>query len=450
MMQTRIALPAIFAGVVMSFVAATGYVHWEMRSIDRTALDIADASAPSIEHLAAARSDLRHLQLVLRRERERQERGERFDPTPVEESRHVVDNALEAYLGEPLVAGERSSREHVREVKNKLDVMLRDYEASDGDAEIRRQLLNVFAEVGDATTQALEIDAMRTRESALRIRELRNRAGHVALGLDVVCTVIAILGVLFIRRVSRAERDLVERRRRLQEERATELEDFAGRIAHDILSPVGAVGFALDILKRTNDPAQRERVADRGTSALGRVQRLVNGLLEFARAGGRPSAEAHANVDQTVADLVAELRPAADEKSVTLTTNVDRSLIAACNPGVLTSLVANLARNALKYLGASVDRRIEIRALERGSFVHVEVEDTGPGLAPELQERVFEPYVRGAEDQPGVGLGLATVKRLAEAHGGCVGVKSRPGAGATFWFEVPRAGAAISERRLTA
>jgi signal transduction histidine kinase len=70
----------------------------------------------------------------------------------------------------------------------------------------------------------------------------------------------------------------------------------------------------------------------------------------------------------------------------------------------------------------------------------VEVEDTGPGLEPAEEAVVFEPLVRAARpDVPGIGLGLATVRRLATAHRGSTGVRSRPGEGSLFWFELPKA-----------
>jgi signal transduction histidine kinase len=71
--------------------------------------------------------------------------------------------------------------------------------------------------------------------------------------------------------------------------------------------------------------------------------------------------------------------------------------------------------------------------------VRIEVEDTGPGLAPGFEERAFEPYVQATHRKKtsGIGLGLATVKRMTQAHAGRVGVVSRPGVGCTFWVELP-------------
>lgn len=438
------ALPAIFTGVVVCFVAATAFVHWEMSSIDAAASEIADDSAPGIEQLAIARTDLRHLQQVLRRERERRDAGEAFDLNAIEDARHVYDRSLAGYLARPIL--ERKSWDAVRAGKLKLDVALEEYEretAADPIAAartLRGGIPAASAELSDAITGALETGAAVTRASALRIRSRRTSSSHIAIGLDIVCTLIALMGALLVHRIVRADRELANKKRELQEERAREMEDFAGRIAHDILSPLGAIGFALDLVKRTDDPTQRRRVVERGTSSMERIQRLVNGLLDFARAGGKPVDGARADVGRVVADLLAELEPACVQNRIELATRQDGHLIAACNPGVLTSMVANLARNAMKYMGDAEVRHIEIRALDKGRSLRVEVQDTGPGLSEELQRRVFDPYVRASNStQPGVGLGLATVKRLAEAHGGEVGVKSKPGEGAMFWFEIPNA-----------
>jgi signal transduction histidine kinase len=100
--------------------------------------------------------------------------------------------------------------------------------------------------------------------------------------------------------------------------------------------------------------------------------------------------------------------------------------------------VGNLAHNAIKYIRDGAGRRITLRVLARKNMVRVEVEDNGPGLPPELEKVVFNPFVRGqGSGASGFGLGLATVKKAAEAHGGKVGVRSVPGQGCLFWFELP-------------
>ncbi len=81
-----------------------------------------------------------------------------------------------------------------------------------------------------------------------------------------------------------------------------------------------------------------------------------------------------------------------------------------------------------------------MRVVERGPLVRFEIEDTGPGVPPALADRVFERHVRG-ERSSGLGLGLATVKRLVETHRGRLGVRSSPGRGSCFWVELPAAAA---------
>ncbi len=80
---------------------------------------------------------------------------------------------------------------------------------------------------------------------------------------------------------------------------------------------------------------------------------------------------------------------------------------------------------------------MRVRGQAQRGRVRVEVADTGAGLPEEMQQRVFEPYVRLDKSRPGIGLGLATVRRLVLAHGGKVGVSPNAGTGAVFWFELP-------------
>jgi signal transduction histidine kinase len=117
---------------------------------------------------------------------------------------------------------------------------------------------------------------------------------------------------------------------------------------------------------------------------------------------------------------------------------------------MVASIVSNLVRNALKYVGDGAERRVLVRAWPAGRCVRLEVEDNGPGLPEGLAARVFEPYVRGPRERaPGIGLGLATVKKITEAHGGRVDVRSAPGLGCRFGVELPSVRASGFLRRLS-
>jgi signal transduction histidine kinase len=104
------------------------------------------------------------------------------------------------------------------------------------------------------------------------------------------------------------------------------------------------------------------------------------------------------------------------------------------------SLVSNLVRNAIKYMGDAATRRITVHASAKGDEVRTEVSDTGPGVPEEKVASLFDAYFRADRGKEGLGLGLATVKKLAEGHNGRVGVTTAIGRGSSFWFVLPRAG----------
>jgi signal transduction histidine kinase len=447
-------ISAIIAVIALSFVAATGFGQWRMRALDRAVVSIADTTAPGVEHLAAARGEIRTLQGLLR---ERAFEHGSHDPSAVEPSRRALARSIHDYLVLPLAAGERDLWRDLLERHDAFDDVVARFDAEARAARMdaaRRTLREDVAAAGEkldtAIGRSIAFNTRRSHELALEVQQLRATSLYLALGLDVICAAIAVGGALLLRRMVNAHSALEERHRRLEADRALELEQFAGRAAHDILSPLGTVRFALQLAARPLEDEERARIIARGTAALDRVKRLVNGLLEFARAGADPDVDARADLADVLADMTDELRPTAIAAGIELTIQQDAACLVVCSPGVLTSLVANLARNAIKYLGDGPVRRIDIRALDRGEIVRVEVEDTGPGLPPDIEDRVFDAYARSrSSTQPGIGLGLATVKRLAEAHGGRVGVRSIPGQGCTFWFELPKAAAAATVREPT-
>jgi signal transduction histidine kinase len=172
---------------------------------------------------------------------------------------------------------------------------------------------------------------------------------------------------------------------------------------------------------------------------------IIDALLSFARAAAHPEGGVRSDVAAVVQEIVAEAELAVAEEQIELVVEPVRVATIACDPSVLAVVLSNLVRNAIKYLGEGSRgvRRITIRSHPEGACARIEVEDTGPGLPEGAEARVFDPFVRlsGARDtRDGIGLGLATVKRLVEANRGTVGVESEKGRGCCFWFTVPVVG----------
>ncbi|MDP8924708.1 MAG: HAMP domain-containing histidine kinase [Chloroflexota bacterium] len=186
-------------------------------------------------------------------------------------------------------------------------------------------------------------------------------------------------------------------------------------------------------------PDRVARMAGEIYSGSSIMVRLVDDLLDLSR-----FEQGLVDVRPSRTDLVGVLRSLVDAFRAQpggerLVAELPEALEAYLDPERLTQAVSNLVINALPYAPAGP---IIVRAERRGDDIVVEVADRGPGLAPAAQGRVWEKFYReaAAVNSPnrGSGLGLAVVKPLVELHGGRVGVCSRPGRGATFWFSIPQ------------
>ena len=433
-----------FAIVAVTFFTANVVTQRAMHQVDVASDEIAFDSAPSIERLSAVRTAVRHTEFLLGDELTR--RGGKARAT-IEQALAQVNQEASAYLSLPTFPGEKNFwgdlNASIAAFNGAVERALAQSDV--GAIEASRAALSRVEEaadrVSDAATRAIEFNAQNGRELALRIKSVRRDAGWIGYALNTSCALFAVLAALLVRRQLRRYGALVEEHAALQETRARELEAFAARAAHDILNPVSATQMALALAaKREIQDGRVRELVDRALNNQKRVRNIIDGLLQFARAGARPAPGAAVDVPAVVEDVTAGVRPAAERAGIELRVEDLPRCRAACSVGVFTSVISNLEQNAMKYMGERDVRSITVRAAERGSFIHVEVEDTGPGIPSDAVEEIFLPYVRGpTHGKEGLGLGLATVKRLCEAHGGRVGVRSAVGQGSVFWIELPLA-----------
>src|SRR3989441_635962 len=301
---------------------------------------------------------------------------------------------------------------------------------------------NLRVELREMQTRALRV--IESGSPGADVADSRRRLDQLleqAVGLPTDAHEALLLGKLHS--AVRAFDEATERA--LEQARGGHREEAARTVRGDVWRLADVAGAAANELvlydvKAAESAAQPGEALQRAQSSLSRVRRIVDGLLEFARAGARPETGARADVRVVAAGLLDELGPFAGQRHAVLRFDDVPDCAVACSPGVLLSLLGNLLRNGLKYLGNAEVREVSLRVRPRRGRVLFEVEDTGPGIPPALGQRIFEPYFRGPNTgAPGIGLGLATVKRLVESHGGTLGVRAGANGGALFWFELDEA-----------
>jgi signal transduction histidine kinase len=430
------------AVVVASFLGGSGYAEYRAARTHALTTEIATNESPSIVHLAAARAELRDLQRLLSTHVLLASTGQPAPTQPLVEVRDRLRDNLQRYFAIPALADEKQLWQRIDKELTDVDVLAgKIMEATAaGHFETARSMLvkelpDAIDDEADAIMDDIRLNAARVAEVARMIEGERRSRTLWVLALDGVSVALAIaLALLALKTVSRQE-TMVRRRQE-------ELEGFAGRVAHDLLNPISAAEMAMTAAERA--AAGNERMATltaRTRRSLKRARSLVDDLFTFAQSGARPLPGVSTAVAETVDGVVEELRAPALERGIALRVeHAPEPVAVRCASGVLASLLSNLMRNAIKHMGSSTRRQVELRIQARRDRIRFEVQDTGPGLPPDLLPHAFDPYVRGVgTPEPGLGLGLATVRRLVEGHDGRYGVSSQPGEGALFWFELPAA-----------
>jgi signal transduction histidine kinase len=208
----------------------------------------------------------------------------------------------------------------------------------------------------------------------------------------------------------------------IEAERLRAFRETARRVAHEMKNPLTPIRLAVAQLSRSPSPSTRDAI-DVLTTESERLEHLAREFTEFGRLPEGPAAQ----VD--LCELLEELARSSVPPTMTAKLTLDPAtptLQGHYDP--LRRAFANIIRNAVEASGGEGEMEIAVAAVAGGA--RVTIRDHGPGIPPELQGRIFDPYFTGK--QGGTGLGLALAKQTIELHEGTIAVEPTVGGGATF------------------
>jgi signal transduction histidine kinase len=259
-----------------------------------------------------------------------------------------------------------------------------------------------------------------------------DRRSVLVMGLALAFTVMAI-AAYGLYHVTRRELAL-----------ASQQSDFVSAVSHEFRSPLTSMRHLTDLLVSRSIRSQERMEEYFGALAheTERLHRIVESLLSFGRieSGAYAFHLAEEDVSALLRNVVEQFQrePLAEGREVTC--DIEEPLVAArVDRETLTRAVWNLLENAAKYSEAGTPIRVRGRR-DNGSLL-LSVDDKGVGIPPAERKTIFHKFVRGADAKRagirGVGIGLALVQRIVEAHGGSVQLESEPGRGSTFTLVIP-------------
>jgi signal transduction histidine kinase len=244
---------------------------------------------------------------------------------------------------------------------------------------------------------------------------------------------------------ARLYRDVTEKGRMLEEANRHK-SAFLANMSHELRTPMNAIiGFSevlLDPAMEVSDEERSQFLTDILSSGK-HLLNLINEVLDLSKieAGRMELHVVPAALGEVLETVQSTLRPLAAKKAIEF--QVDRAdgiTPFPMDPARIKQVLVNLVGNAIKF---TPERgRVWVRATADNGTVQVEVGDTGPGIAPEDHERIFQEFqqaqtTRGSGKPEGTGLGLTLARRFVELHGGRLWVESKVGEGSRFYFTLP-------------
>ena len=246
-------------------------------------------------------------------------------------------------------------------------------------------------------------------------------------------------------RLNRELEQQVQRRTAALAASNEEMEAFAYSAAHDLRAPLRHLqGFAELLAKNAAERLEKSELGyvAKIIASAQRMGRLIDDLLGFSRLGRAAMSPDTVDVTQLLAEIRIELESDLNGRAVTWKMGSLPSLYV--DPSLLRVVLANLVENALKFTQGQKETIIEISGHREEGMVTIFVRDNGVGFEMDYVDKLFHVFQRlhRNEEFEGTGIGLATVRRIIERHGGKVWAESAPAKGATFYFSLPDKGRA--------
>jgi signal transduction histidine kinase len=221
----------------------------------------------------------------------------------------------------------------------------------------------------------------------------------------------------------------------IRQERISTIGRLSGSIVHDLRNPLAAIYGGSEMLVDADlPPAHVKRLAGNIYRASRRIQELLQDLLDVSR--GKSRAPEVCRLREVALAACDSLAAAAEAQGVTMSVSIPPELELPLERSRMERAFVNLIGNSLEAMPEGGEVRISA-VYEDGSAV-VHVEDTGPGIAPEIRGKLFQPFVTAGK-RNGLGLGLALTRQTVLEHGGDMWVESEAGCGARFSFRLPGA-----------
>jgi PAS domain S-box-containing protein len=253
-----------------------------------------------------------------------------------------------------------------------------------------------------------------------------------------------ILAITTIRDITRQKQTEEEIQKYTQQLRRSneDLEMFAYAASHDLQEPLRTIVSFTQLLqqrcKENEDTSANEFIlfiVDAGK----RMQNLISDLLEYSRVTTRREAIQATDSETVLGEVLENLHLSIEENRVTI--SHDPLPIALADASQLRQVFQNLISNAIKFRKPDVPPEIHVSAKRMDGMVRFSVSDNGIGIEPQYFDRIFVIFQRlhSRDQYEGTGIGLASVKRIIDRHGGTIWVESESGKGSTFYFTLPAA-----------